>query len=95
MQPMTKNDRLQKFCWKISSPWNPDLVTFKIWDMDVVCINELLEKRRSHGMNYFVKDKKLKSSTSLFFSFFLFSRKKNLCTKQTSENVFQKCNQTS
>ena len=61
IEPMTKNDRLQKFCWKISSPWNPDLVTFKIWDMDVVYMNELLEKRRSHGMNYFGKDKKLKS----------------------------------
>jgi hypothetical protein len=30
--------------------------------MDVVYINELLEKRISHGMNYFGKDKKLKSS---------------------------------
>ena len=44
-----------------SSTWNPDLVTFKIWDMDVAYINELLEKTRSHGMNYFGKDKKLKS----------------------------------
>ena len=51
----------ESFGWKISSTWNPDLVTFKIWDMDVVYINELLEKRRSHGMNYFGKDKKLKS----------------------------------
>ena len=61
---MTKNDRLRKF-WlknlKISSTWNPDLVIFIIWDMNVVYINKLLEKRRSHGMNYFGKDKKLKS----------------------------------
>ena len=28
--------------------------------MDVVYMNELLEKRRSHRMNYFGKDKKLK-----------------------------------
>ena len=28
--------------------------------MDVVSMNELLEKRRSHGMDYFGKDKKLK-----------------------------------
>ena len=60
---MTKNDRLRKF-W--CSTWNPDLVTFKIWDMDVVYMNEWLEKRRSHGMNYFEKDKKL-----IFFFFFL------------------------
>jgi hypothetical protein len=55
----------ESFVWKISSTWNPDLVTFKIWDMDVVYMNELLEKRRSHGMNYFGKDKKLKS---IYFS---------------------------
>jgi hypothetical protein len=30
-------------------------------DMDVVYMNELLEKRISHGMDYFGKDKKLKS----------------------------------
>ena len=58
LQPMTKNDRLRMF-W--CSTQNLDLVTFKIWDMDVVYMNELLEKRRSHGMNYFGKDKKLKS----------------------------------
>jgi hypothetical protein len=29
--------------------------------MDVVYMNELLEKRRNHGMDYFGKDKKLKS----------------------------------
>jgi hypothetical protein len=29
--------------------------------MDVVYMNELLEKRRSHGMDYFGKDKRLKS----------------------------------
>ena len=34
----------ESFGWKISSTWNPDLVTFKIWDMDVVDINELLKK---------------------------------------------------
>jgi hypothetical protein len=51
----------ESFGWKISLTWNPDLVTFKICDRDVVYINELLEKRRSHGMNYFGKDKKLKS----------------------------------
>ena len=51
----------ESFGWKNFSTWNPDLVTFKIWDMDVVYMNELLEKRRSHGMNYFGKDKKLKS----------------------------------
>ena len=51
----------KSFGWKISSTWNPNLVTFKIWDMDIVYINQMLEKRRSHGMNYFGKDKKLKS----------------------------------
>ena len=51
----------KSFGWKISLTWNLDLVTFKIWDRDVVYINELLEKRRSHEMNYFGKDKKLKS----------------------------------
>ena len=63
--------------------------------MDVVYINELLEKRRSHGMNYFGKDKKLKS-----YNFFFFG-KKNLRTKQIPKNIgkcfpeffFQKCNQ--
>ncbi len=69
----------ESFGWKISSTWNPDLVTFKIWDMDVVYMNELLEKRRSHGMNYFGKDKKFKVK-----SFFL---KKNLRTKQTPKNT--------
>ena len=34
--------------------------------MDVVYINELLEKRISHGMNYFGKDKKLKSFKKKF-----------------------------
>ena len=34
--------------------------------MDVVYINELLEKIRSHGMNYFGKDKKLKSRKRKF-----------------------------
>jgi hypothetical protein len=29
--------------------------------MDVVYMNEFLKKRRSHGMDYFGKDKKLKS----------------------------------
>jgi hypothetical protein len=29
--------------------------------MDVVYMNKLLEKRRSHGMDYFGKDKKVKS----------------------------------
>ena len=60
----------ESFGWKISSTWNPDFVTFKIWDMDVVYMNELLEKRRSHEMNYFGKDKKLKSR------FFFFPEKK-------------------
>ena len=72
----------ESFGWKISSTWNPNLVTFKIWNMNVVYINELLEKRRSHGMNYFGKDKKLKS----FFFFF----EKNLHMKQTPENT-RKC----
>jgi hypothetical protein len=48
----------ESFGWKISSTWNLDFITFKIWDMDVVCINELLEKGRSHEKNYFGKDKK-------------------------------------
>ena len=43
--------------------------------MDVVYMNELLEKRRSHGMNYFGKKK---------------IRKNNLRTKQTLENT-KKC----
>ena len=34
--------------------------------MDVVYINELLEKIRSHGINYFGKDKKLKSRKRKF-----------------------------
>jgi hypothetical protein len=75
----------ESFGWKISSTWNPDLVTFKIWDMDVVYINELLEKRRSHGMNYFGKDKK-----NLKVFFFFFFPEKNLRTKQTPENT-EKC----
>jgi hypothetical protein len=56
----------ENFGWKISSTWNPDLVTFKIWNMDVVYINELLEKIKSHRMNYFGKDKKLKSRKRKF-----------------------------
>ena len=67
----------ESFSWKISSTWNPYLVTFKIWDMDVVYINELLEIRRSHGLNYFGKDKKIKK---LIFFFFFFPEK-NLHTK--------------
>ena len=50
----------ESFGRKISSKWNPDLVTYKIWNMYVVYMNELLEKR-SHGMSCFGKDKKLKS----------------------------------
>jgi hypothetical protein len=65
----------ESFGWKISLIWNPDLVTFKICDRDIVYINELLEKRRSHGMNYFGKDKKLKSSFFFFFFFFFFEKK--------------------
>ena len=56
----------KSFGWKISLTWNLDLVTFKIWDRDVVYINELLEKIRSHGINYFGKDKKLKSRKRKF-----------------------------
>jgi hypothetical protein len=43
--------------------------------MDVVYMNELLEKRKSHGMDYFGKDKKLKSYL-FYLLFFFFSRKK-------------------
>ena len=52
--------------------------------MDVVYMNELLEKRRNHGMDYFGKDKKLKSSKFFFFL------ENNLVTKQTLENT-EKC----
>ena len=48
-------------------------------------MNELLEKRRSHGMDYFGKDKKLKK-----WKFFFFFWKKNLSLKQTLENT-EKC----
>ena len=51
----------ESFGWKKFSTWNPNLVIFKIWGMDVVYMNELLKKRKNHRMNYFGKDKKLKS----------------------------------
>ena len=53
-------------------------------DMDVKYINEFLEKRISHGMDYFGKDKKLKS----YFLLFLFFGKK--FTWAILENVFRK-----
>jgi hypothetical protein len=43
-------------------------------DMDVVYMNELLEKRISHGNDYFGKDEKLKKLKVFFFE-------KNLRTK--------------
>ena len=52
-------------------------------DMDVVYMNEFLEKRISHGMDYFGKDKKFKNLKikKLFFG------EKNLCSKQTLGNT--------
>ena len=47
-------------------------------DMDVVYINEFLEKRISHGMDYFGKDKKIKK---LFFG--------KKFTWEILENVFR------
>ena len=56
--------------------------------MDVVYINELLEIRRSHGLNYFGKDKKIKK---LIFFFFFFQKKIYIRNKHRKilENVFQ------
>jgi hypothetical protein len=60
--------------------------------MDVVYMNEFLKKRRSHGMDYFGKDKKLKSQK------YFFSQKKFTYEINTEKcffgNFFQKCNQT-
>ena len=56
--------------------------------MDVVSMNELLEKRRSHGMDYFGKDKKLKKLKFFFF----FGNKIYVRNKHWKilKNVFQK-----
>ena len=54
--------------------------------MDVVYINELLEKRRSHGMNYFGKDKKLKSYNFFFLEKKIYVRNKY---RKILENVFR------
>ena len=54
--------------------------------MDVVYINELLEKRISHGMNYFGKDKKLKSFKKKFRKKKIYVRNKHW---KIPENVFR------
>ena len=46
-------------------------------DMDVKYINEFLEKRISHGMDYFGKDKKLKSYFFFFFGKKIYLRNKH------------------
>ena len=51
--------------------------------MDVVYTNELWEKRISHGMDYFGKDKKLKSYLFIYF----FGMKPNI-VKYFSEIIF-------
>ena len=57
-------------------------------DMDVKYINEFLEKRISHGMDYFGKDKKFKNlKIKKLFFIFLFFGEKNLCSKQTLGNT--------
>ena len=51
-------------------------------------MNELLEKRKSHGMDYFGKDNKLLLLLLLLLLLFFFSRKK--FTYETLENT-KKC----
>ena len=66
----------ESFGWKISSTWNPDLVTFKIWDMDVVDINELLKKEEEaiEWINL-EKIKNLKVKSIFFFRKKIYLRK--------------------